>query len=456
MSHLVDGHTHMFNVGFLPIEGIVLSRVDNADLADAIAALCERLVETERLEPASGLTGFAGERARLYERVQEELDAEELTHTSEFIAEFVELVPPEDMEFLRHDLHRGASSVGKQSPAEDGRANLKAILEWSDDRLGEVETSERRAIRGKSVGSLIRWLLTLIIHESRIEEASRRYWKHIPPFQIRVHHMMDMELHYESRRVLYDRRERQQRMRTLQANAVGLVGFVAYSPFREHAVDIVQHAIEEEGFSGVKFYPPNGYRPIDNKPDDIVDGPSAAEVNARNLDLFHYCADPEKDVPIFTHCTSTGMESRPGHTGCFSNPKGWETVLNTEGLSSLRLCFGHAGGQDGWLAQSDADFENSYAGKVVYLCETFDNVYCDFGYFDKLLQRDSADVFRHRLDRVFESHEQFRRRCCFGSDWHLIAMEKHAKEFGKIFADLVSPSLRDAVMGGNAASFLKL
>src|SRR5439155_8085338 len=136
--------------------------------------------------------------------------------------------------------------------------------------------------------------------------------------------------HYPGRPPVYRQLVRDQFPRMLAAAAqspIKMTGFVAFDPFRPDCLEVVKGGIAM-GFAGVKFYPPNGYRPIGNSDADIVQYPGApvkltgAKVDAANKAFFQWCI--AGDIPIFTHCTSGGMESRPGETGVFSDAKGWK------------------------------------------------------------------------------------------------------------------------------------
>ena len=445
MTVLTDAHTHVFNAGFLPIEGVAMSRGVDADTAGTFADVIERLVERAAPRANRHLSLDERQRLPLYEMLERDLISNSLAETpSEFIASVVDAVPQSDLAALRASLLRVRNKIGAAAPdmrlqradlaqAEE-RLLLHQLLIVVDRKVGPVETGEEgTAIAGLGIGSLVRWILTLLIHESRIEKAFSRFWKGEIEFSLRIHHMMDMENHYPSDRVLYKEPEREERMVALaNSAAVPLVGFVAFDPFRRDCLDIVKRALDN-GFVGVKFYPPNGYKPIGNTKTDIPRGATPSEVNQRNLDFFRLCVD--RDTPVFTHCTRGGMESRKG-TGEFSNPDLWEQVLDTPGLDRLRLCFGHAGGQEGWFGTSPLPFEQTDAGKVVKLCAR-PNVYCEFGFFDKLLEKNLSNAFGDRLEHAIQANPGFEKKACFGSDWHMVSVKRKSNELAQNFVQLI-------------------
>jgi len=286
-----------------------------------------------------------------------------------------------------------------------------------------------------------------------------------------VHHMMDMDPHYVSKGQypsLYPFASEQLKRMQAVAKYAGfpVVGFVAYSPFRSDSLSVIQKA-RSMGLLGVKFYPPSGYRPIGNTEADIdpASGVSAAEVDERNRVLFEYCV--KNDVPIFTHCSSEGMQRFPDkYSGCFSAPQGWANVLGAPEFESLRLCLGHAGGEAEWLADPSSPGTTNHCGvdfvpTVVDLCISRPNVYCDFGYFDGLFKKpETIPWFVARLEAaVARSGGAFARKMCFGTDWHLVAREHNAPAYVRDFRSIITgssvlvPYVND-IMIDNALRFL--
>jgi predicted TIM-barrel fold metal-dependent hydrolase len=375
-----------------------------------------------------------------------------------------ELDGPEISPETKESAEKHAGAFGLTDDA-DLRRRLDHLLREADRYAGPIEPGEEQpaGLLGLSPTGLVKWLSMLVQHESRFAEVFPTVWKPQPEFAAQVHLMMDMEHHYQGRKPEYDfATEQHRRMReATQYSTTKLIGFTAFDPFREDSLDIVKTAINN-GFTGVKFYPPNGYRPIDNTQDDIGDQPPAAQVNERNLEFFHWCV--EKDVPVFAHCTPSGMESRKG-AGELSNPAKWRTVLEIDGLAKLRLCLGHAGGQDGWMAGFDAEGEEawkkSFASEALKLSDKYPNVYLDFGYFDGILE-DGGPAFTARLEwALAEYPDTFAAKCCYGTDWHLMVIKSHAPEYASRFLDCLengktlSPHI-DAICFENAARFLKL
>jgi predicted TIM-barrel fold metal-dependent hydrolase len=225
-----------------------------------------------------------------------------------------------------------------------------------------------------------------------------------------------------------------------------LKGFVAYNPKREKGLDLVINALNE-GFTGIKFYPPLGYNPVNSK------------------ELFKYCAD--KGIPVFTHCTPSGFEAGENY-GLNSDPKNWEKVLIE--VNDLKLCLGHAGGVKGWFGPFDPNniFPNdTYAKDVVKLCTKYKNVYAEVGFLDHIEKPMQRDQFVKRLQHLFKdktANYNFKDKIMYGSDWHVLLNhpKKLYKNYLKEFIKLLNrkefiefKNLKAQFFYLNAENFLK-
>jgi predicted TIM-barrel fold metal-dependent hydrolase len=322
-----------------------------------------------------------------------------------------------------------------------------------------------RAVGRRVVGGdeTLRWLILMMNRESVIVSALLSLWDGSAAF---VHHMMDMDLHYPDGRSRFEFvTEQIDRMRRLVSQHDGrLRTFVAYSPIRPNAVAVVVDAVTNKDCVGVKFYPPSGYKPIDNVDSDIFGNATAEEVNQRNIDLFRLCTD--LDIPLFAHCSPGGMERVRGKTGWYSDPVHWFRVMQLDGLSKLRLCLGHAGGEGAWTlphsAYGDREWERSWGSAVVSLCTTSPNVYCEFGHFDAVLDDEQRSKLQRRLERVIEVHgDAFGLKMMFGGDWHLLSRVPHYREAARVWRAMVRSSAvlapyERALFVNNALAYLRL
>lgn len=131
-----------------------------------------------------------------------------------------------------------------------------------------------------------------------------------------------------------------------------LLPFVAYDPLRDvreggDALRLVQSAVNEQGFVGVKLYPANGFRPIANAElRDFAGGGAVGDsprtlgraLDDRLIALYRWCAS--NGVPIMAHGNETmGTLRRYSDRG---NPGYWRWVAAA--YPELRINIGHFGG----------------------------------------------------------------------------------------------------------------
>ncbi|MEI7587560.1 amidohydrolase family protein [Runella sp.] len=271
-----------------------------------------------------------------------------------------------------------------------------------------------------------------------------------------------------------------------------LIGFVAFNPMRPDCMDIVKGAVENQGFKGIKIYPPMGYKPNYDVPKNDFE----KTVKEKTTLLYKYCV--ENDIPLFTHANNKGFQAYGEHalqnalgtdimpSGYCANAKYWLQVLREH--PTLRLNLGHAGGTQGWFAQIQAtdhleanlidythiqddnvlqegDWNKSHAAMVYKLCEEFENVYCDFSFLDEMVKTDGSlkeeesKIFKNRLISLFQHSKNFSKKIMYGSDWHMIFNEGlnavYYKAYQTFFSDpLLQPYAKD-FFENNAKRYLK-
>lgn len=461
MSTRVDVHAHISNLAYLPIEGILVSRGIPAAFAGPVAALLDGMCSVDE-----------GEQHRLLLRKLERVGSMEDVPDGMLATVVAASVPDHVLAARRGALAEASIYLDSVAfpPVTDADA-VDVLSRAVELHMSLQRVQLRRILRAleewiEGGRAFVAWLLAMCVPESELASRLRSTW---PGIDLFIFHMMDMDNHHpaapgrsaHSRFAFVD--EQIPRMRRLAERSGGrLLGFVAYDPFRPYAVQIVRHALEH-GFAGVKLYPPSGYRPIGNR-DGELRGATAAEVDRRNLELFRLCCD--MDVPIFAHCSPGGMERVRGVTGAYSDPSHWRRVLQHPDLRHLRLCLGHAGGEDAWNAYHDGGddgrFERSFAGEVVRLCVEFPNVYCELGHFDQIVDGVGLDDFRRRLVRLVRTHgAHFAGKIMYGSDWHLLVRQPRHARYLAAFEELFerTPELQpyaEGFFGRNALAFLNL
>lgn len=224
------------------------------------------------------------------------------------------------------------------------------------------------------------------------------------------------------------------------------------------SLDLVRHAIELGGFSGVKLYPPSGFRPIGNTM-------RFGERLGTGLDtalraLYRYCED--LGVPILTHAScSNGFERGWNELAA---PAGWAEVLKD--YPRLRLCFGHFGHLQGAKESDRVPPPPSWPMQYLSLMDAYDHVYADVGCsrytFDDQVYGPRFDRFLREIlspiDGADATQQKRRRRLMFGSDyWMNTLAPGHEAAYDRFSTGIESHFGRatlDHFRGGNALRWL--
>ena len=497
---IIDIHSHMFNLKYLPIAGIIV-RYSHGWVPRIIARGFEWLLIHNTGESFNGaeenfiikpvytkekynqkLTDYMGEDNFSY-KIKEiftfgNSEAVRVIEGMVLVGDVMESKLSEALvEFEKLELDEEPNSGENflfESLTED---------EQIKHRAGLLQRMLNKIIDVMEQGvNYIRWFIFMTNSEEDIykhitkkdENGAEKY----------LHMMMDVDhffnknkknLKYES---YFDYEKQLENMQKLNAKHDNLIGFVAFNPARPDSLELVKKAISEKGFKGVKFYPPLGYKPFG-------DENYTNEINA----LMQYCSDNK--IPLFTHCNNQGFEAWPGkkHSGYCSHPKYWEMLL--EQYPELILCLGHAGGCEGWFSDNkeidhtnpndivavdiidssevqEENWNNSYAAMVYKLCVTKPNVYCDASYLDEMINANDTfnteahDNFKKRLLNLFGTNTpyNFSKKIMYGSDWHMLFQEAkngiYLNKYIEFFSDDEFDSYRNDFFYKNAQTLLSI
>ncbi|WP_210495747.1 amidohydrolase family protein [Microvirga antarctica] len=260
-------------------------------------------------------------------------------------------------------------------------------------------------------------------------------------------------------------------------------GFAPFDPMRAvmhqagpTPLAIVSDAVENQGFIGVKIYPPMGFAPFGN-----------AEIEARNpafwqqpwlpavlkavpdlgqrlddklAELYVWCRT--NDVPIMTHTNQSMGPSRPFET--LATAAYWEKAVAQ--FPGLRVNFGHFGETDPVV---DGTGETRrYIRLMQKAGSPGENLFADSGYFSEVLNE------REKLRTVLRDLQTYAvgagaaplyDRLMFGTDWEMTSLigrkvGAYQADFESLFSELDqargAPSASDRFFGLNAATFLGL
>lgn len=227
--------------------------------------------------------------------------------------------------------------------------------------------------------------------------------------------------------------------RLTQRNAL-LLPFVGFDPRREidtpGALAIVQKAVEEKGFAGVKLYPPMGFSPIRN---------TEPEVDAVLTRLYTWSV--EMAVPLTVHCNRTqGAKGQVNDKR--SDPRRWGEVLETH--PKLHLNLGHFGG-------SRRVANQPFWPEEISLLARFEHTYADLGCHTDLLAREGREAYKTLLAELFAgAGSPMSERLMYGSDWSMLLKHPGSEGYLSDVASIFDHADHERLLGGRALDFLGL
>lgn len=407
-TQITDVHTHLFNLKYLPIWGVLNSRGVGIKTSKFAEYLLLKITKGS-FSKQNDLIEFFDLNDNEYPEIFSQKDDEELI---EMLIEFSQY----DEEVLDSNYLKDAIEENYNSLLIEDTFSLIKDVNSEEFRFGAIRWLINKALRGFAY---VRWFFFMTTRETKL---LRSLTKNYPMVKTFVFHMLDTEFFFPGKADFTAKAELSNEQQIanmkslLKQQPSRIKGFVGYNPKRANALEIVKKAIND-GFSGVKFYPPLGYNPCDS------------------LELFKYCE--KENIPVFTHCTPTGFEAIPNESGKNANPDNWEKVLKD--VPNLKLCLGHAGGVDGWfdpLVKGEILKKSSYAFKVVDLCQRYEGVYAEVGFLDHIENNREEDWFVSRLVSLFQDQTKsynLSSKLMYGSDWHVLMNHK-----GKLFKNYVT------------------
>lgn len=210
---------------------------------------------------------------------------------------------------------------------------------------------------------------------------------------------------------------------------------------------------------GLKLYPPMGFKPSDNRPDDFKgEARALREVKRRwrepplaGHEIHHVVNESLRR--LFEACDSNGIPllAHSYHSNeagfCFgarAGPSGWLDVLKK--YEKLRLCLGHFA--------SAADFETAMAARDIggpiprnawplqgteallkFNTAASSRVFADIGYMSEFLVGSGSEraarteAFFRRLEQYCRDFDPGCRHIMFGSDWIMLGQEPRNAQY---------------------------
>lgn len=431
-------HCHVFNAADLPTDGfirrVVFGNYERRECPSALDGLFDPFLEgLARLVIAILRSGAPTAREELAW-----LDGVSATD---------EQAPTEDEEIII--LRRALNEVLSPPPAAldsiDDEAVRDALLEAILDEIEfpadsaapaapEALARPLYASLGK-IGRHIRWAFLLIRSRRHIVSRLSALYpdaKLFTPALVDFSRWLDdpTDVDLEGQMLVMDRLQR-------RTENPAMHGFMAFDPWRQiveeaqrvrTSLDLVQTAILEHGFIGVKLYPPMGFRPAMNDGAGLCFPARAlrafpnfpGDIDRALAALFDWCH--EEDVAILAHATnSNGSNAGFGER---ANPKYWKHAL--EGRETLRLALAHFGRFDeDNLGTGERIWEHEFGELVA--TGRYPNAYADLSYLSEVLQGSESSSGRERVERrlaeFLNSYPEAADRLLYGSDWIMLGRE---------------------------------
>jgi predicted TIM-barrel fold metal-dependent hydrolase len=494
---IIDIHTHTFNARYLPLRGILLGKRDafvpiTTLISDRCAGtIAQAIIDCTELSSSGNERGISRDLSG-----QTSADACPGLICSIFLGIIKKAIAAgvwDPKMNGREQLKTLDNLVTRMSPIEKLALKTAAkMMGMGDHTKGGTETED--TISGSQAAARFVWILTQkdsdLPNLYRMMHADAPAAGHIAM----VSQMMDLGPVYDQiadGETLLDF-EHQQVTRVenfVKTSGSDLMYFVAYNPYRSFlsnaspcaALDLVQDTVQNHGAIGIKLYPPSGYRPSHNKikgrPCSWFSSFPGREWDARYGNLGHdknnkldqelnrlleWCI--RQDVPVLTHSGYGEFEARKGYGEYHANPIFWQEFLESHSTPGnpckLRLCLGHAGGEDYWFGVgSHADW-----GKRCYeICTKYPNVYCEVTTSERLIQPNSQAFLVDRLATLFTksttSAYPFHTKLLYGTDWPLPDQGKPGSVLLYTQKAFLHPKLKpyyEEYFVGNARRFLKL
>jgi predicted TIM-barrel fold metal-dependent hydrolase len=507
---VIDIHTHTFNARYLPLRGILLGKRDAKPpytwlISDAAAGIIADAVTGHTA--LSSVPGHAGQ-----DRSVGTLEMRRTRAPGWLAGVLLGLI---DKAEKKEVWDRSRPFQDRMRSIDQVASNMTTIEKIAVRSAAEMmgmgdHVRDGTSAKGKisGVAAAVRFIWTLTLADGDLPRLYREM--HAGPATqgpiTMVSHMMDLGPVYDQcadGTTLLDLPTQQvPRMEHFQAQpGSDLLYFVAYNPYRDHpgrcpspgALDVVRDAITAHGAKGVKVYPPSGYRPAGN---DVVDRPHplGTRYPGRQWDARYLGFGPEKcaqgagldasleqlllwcmtnDIPVFAHSGHGEFEARKGYGVHHSDPGFWGRFLAAHSSPGkpcpLRLCLGHAGGEDYWFGNGEHE---DWGLRAYELCTRYPNVYCEVTTSDALLDPARQAFFIDRLVTKFAESDaaalastcdkprfRFATKLMYGTDWPLPDQGEPAAVFAATQKTFLHPRLVrhfGDYFSGNARRYLRL
>ena len=208
-----------------------------------------------------------------------------------------------------------------------------------------------------------------------------------------------------------------------------VIPFMHVDPRRPGVLDLLKRNVEDQGFKGIKLYPPLGYFPYDQ---DLY--PVYEYCQAHNLPVITHCSPfsqvhyrgKRKDLAVLLAKSNTQInisgQSKKKLSDYFTHPSNYEVILRD--FPKLRICAAHFGSSHYWdefLTNPQA--EDNWFRIIRDMIEKYDNFYTDISF-----TLNNREYFS--LLKVLMFDEKINRKILFGSDYYMVETKTDERRFG--------------------------
>ena len=332
----------------------------------------------------------------------------------------------------------GALKSGRSTQTASAKQIADAIFATTSEgpRVGVSSAAASGQASNRSFFQTLRWIVLLTRNRRDIlAELLRLYSRFDGGIDIFSPSLVDFELWLRSDEKVSSLDSQIAVMSEIarrQSDAV-ILNFAPFCPLRaaldtrkgKDPLHTVRTAVESQGFAGVKLYPPLGFRPIGNQPGKVFGQKPGKKATGRELNdelmrLYRWCV--EEDVPLKSH----GNDSLAADTcsGANASPEYWGRVLNTPGLSDLRVNVAHFGGFEG--APDDCPAHPvSWEELAARLADKNPGIYADLGYWTEVTSINGTPDFTtvDKIKGLMQTYPNLENQILYGSDWSMIGRE---------------------------------
>ncbi|NHJ86795.1 MAG: amidohydrolase family protein [Asgard group archaeon] len=261
-----------------------------------------------------------------------------------------------------------------------------------------------------------------------------------------------------------------------------IIPFIAIDPRRPEITSLVKEFVEQNGFGGLKLYPPLGYFPYDERLNDI----------------YQYAED--HNLPIIAHCSKSGpvyyraskrkiieeLEQKIDYTifpepfykrkskkelcNYFTHPLNYVKILKN--FPKLRICLAHFGGGSQWSKwlnpttvgvceelkktannKKKKEFleatEPSWFGVIYDMIKEYPNLYTDISFT-------LSNLSYLPMLKIILLNKNIQHKILFGSDFFMTEIETSDRKFSIDIRGYLGEDLYKKIVIENPKEFLKL